>query len=303
MIYRVTHRTLYEYSEPVTISHHAARVEPRTTPTQHLERWDLQIDPEPAVLRSRDDYFGNRLCFFSVQELHQRLEIVAHSVVRLDPGPLPDPKSSPPWERVVEGLREPEPSDRDALNALQFSFESPHVRPSRDLAAWAAPSFPPGRPLLLALTDLNRRIHREFTFDPAATTVSTPLEEVLRQRRGVCQDFTHLALGCLRSLGLAGRYVSGYLRTYRKEDARAFVGADVSHAWFSAFCPGYGWIDFDPTNNLLPRLEHIALAYGRDFSDVSPVTGMIVGGGKHEILVAVTVEPASEPPAPAPAHG
>lgn len=289
MTYRVRHTTLYEYTEPVTVSHHAARLKPRQTPAQRREHWALHIHPRPAVERMRTDYFGNRVCFFTLQEVHQRLEIVAESLVRLDPGPPRVAARSPAWEDVATLLREP--ASPETLEAQQFVFESPHVRPASDLADFAAPSFEAGRPLLEAVLDLNHRIHTDFTFDASATTVATPLEQVLRERRGVCQDFTHLALGCLRSIGLAARYVSGYLRTYRGEEGAGLVGADASHAWLSVFCPGQGWVDFDPTNDLMPGLEHITVAYGRDFSDVSPVCGMIVGGGDHVIRVAVHVEP------------
>lgn len=289
MIYRVRHRTVYEYSEPVTVSHHAARVKPRETRAQHRSDWHLEIDPEPAVRKMRTDYFGNRVCFFSVQELHDRLEILAESQVRIDPGLPPDPDHSPSWQEVAEALRRP--VSAETLEAQQFAFESPYVRPSRELAEFAAPSFTAERPLLDAMLDLNRRIHEEFTFDARATTVATPLETVLRERRGVCQDFTHLGLGCLRSLGLAARYVSGYLRTHRPAGAPDLVGADASHAWLSVFCPGFGWVEFDPTNNLIPGFEHITLAYGRDFADVSPVSGIITGGGEHAVSVAVQVQP------------
>lgn len=290
MKYRVRHRTTYEYEDSVTVSHHAARVKPRETPVQQREFWILRITPEPAVRKMRTDYFGNRVCSFSIQELHRRLDIVAESVVRLESGPGPEPSDSPAWEQVAEVLREP--VSPETLEAQQFVFESPHVRPSPELAAFAAVSFLAGRPVLDATVDLNRRIHSEFTFDAKATTVATPLEQVLRERRGVCQDFTHLALGCLRSLGLAARYVSGYLRTYKSAEQAALIGADASHAWLSVFCPGPGWVDFDPTNNLRPGLDHITVAYGRDFADVSPVSGMIVGGGEHTVQVAVSVEPA-----------
>lgn len=289
MNYRVTHQTVYEYEQPVSVSHHAARLQPRSTAGQRADGWRLDIVPAPAVRTTRTDYFGNRVCFFTIQELHRGLEIMAGSEVRLTPQPAPDPARSPAWEEVAAALREP--GSKEVLEAQQFAFESPHVRPSPELAELAAASFAAGRPLLAAMVDFNRRIHREFTFDPEATTVATPIETVLKERRGVCQDFTHVALGGLRSLGLAARYVSGYLRTYRQADPAALVGADASHAWLSVFCPRHGWVDFDPTNNLMPAAEHIAVAFGRDFSDVSPVTGMIVGGGEHTIRVAVSVEP------------
>lgn len=289
MIYRIRHRTVYEYTEPVTVSHHAARVKPRITDAQHRTEWRLVIQPEPAVRKMRTDYFGNRVCFFSVQELHERLEILAESTVRIEPGLPPEPESSPAWELVSAALREP--VSAETLEAQQFAFESPHVRPSPELAEFAAPSFAADRPLLEAMLDLNHRIHTGFTFDARATTVATPLEKVLRERRGVCQDFTHLGLGCLRSLGLAARYVSGYLRTYRTPGRLDLVGADASHAWLSVFCPGFGWVEFDPTNDLIPGFEHITVAYGRDFADVSPVSGIITGGGEHTVGVAVHVEP------------
>lgn len=294
MIYRIRHRTVYDYSEPVTISHHAARLRPRTTAVQRERGWRLRVSPTPAVDRGRRDYFGNEVSYFTVQELHERLDILSESEVVLEPGPAPELESSPAWEVVAQSLNRPETPEE--FEAQQFTFESPNVRPSRDLAAFAAPCFEPGRPILEAMRDLNERIFREFTFDATATTVATPLEEVLRARRGVCQDFTHLALGCLRSLGLAARYVSGYLRTYRDQaETETFVGADASHAWLSVYAPGVGWVDYDPTNNLLPRMEHITVAFGRDFAEVSPVSGIIVGGGEHRVNVAVKVEPV-EPP-------
>ncbi len=289
MRYRITHRTAYTYSEPVTVSHHASRVEARETPCQENAGSRLTITPEPAVRKNRRDYFGNAVCFFSVQELHERLDILAESLVRREMGSPPSPGRSPPWEEVVARLRSPDAEP--VYDAQQFVFESPYVRPSADLAALAAPSFRAGRPLLEAILDLNRRIYSEFTYDAAATTVATPIEEVLRERRGVCQDFTHLALGCVRSMGLAGRYVSGYLRTRPAPGRPRLVGADATHAWLSVFCPIGGWVDFDPTNNSMPAAEHITVAFGRDFSDVSPVTGILVGGGEHRVTVAVSVEP------------
>lgn len=289
MNYRIRHATVYRYTEAVTASHHAARLEPRFTTTQQREEWSLHVSPEPAVRKMRTDYFGNRVCFFGIQELHQELEIVAESLVRLEPGPPPDLEASPAWEDVAAALLIP--GAAETLEAQQFAFESPHVRRLPSLAGFAQESFGEGRPVLAAVLDLNRRIFEEFTFDPAATTVATPVEQVLEQRRGVCQDFTHLALGCLRSLGLAARYVSGYLRTHPAPGGTALAGADASHAWFSVYCPGHGWVDFDPTNNLMPGVEHITVAYGRDFADVSPVSGIITGGGEHVVDVAVSVTP------------
>jgi transglutaminase-like putative cysteine protease len=175
------------------------------------------------------------------------------------------------------------------VEPYEFVFDSPLLRADPKLAAYARPSFTAGAPLLAAALDLNRRIHADFKYDRVATTVATPLEEVMEKKRGVCQDFAHLAIASLRSLGLAARYVSGYLRTRPPAGKPALVGADASHAWFSVFCPGLGWVDFDPTNNVMAETDHLTLGYGRDFGDVSPISGILTGGGKHEVKVAVTV--------------
>lgn len=294
MIYRITHRTAYDYAEPVTVSHHAARLMPRMTATQKREEFSLTIDPEPAVRKKRTDYFGNRVYFFSIQQLHQQFEVVATSVVELQDSTPPVPTLSPAWEEVAALFRDP--VSPAVVDPYQFCFDSPMLRASPELADYAAGSFPQGTPLLVGALDLTRRIFADFTYDPVATTVATPLEEVWKKRRGVCQDFAHLAIATLRSLGLPARYVSGYLRTRPPEGQPRLVGADASHAWFSVFCPSVGWVDYDPTNNLMPTAEHITVAYGRDFSDVSPLSGIITGGGKHEVKVSVDVEPLPESP-------
>ena len=289
MTYLITHRTLYDYSEPVTVSHHAARVKPRPLRNQRRDDFTLSISPEPGVRKMRTDFFGNRVCFFSIQELHDRLEIVATSRVTVTPETPPAASLSPAWEDVRSEFSDP--VSPEVVEPYQFAFASPMVRNSPELADYARASFAPGVPLLVAALDLNRRIFRDFKYDPVATSVATPLEEVWRSRRGVCQDFAHLAIACLRSLGLPARYVSGYLRTRPPEGKPRMVGADASHAWFSVYCPSIGWVDLDPTNNVQPDEEHITVAYGRDFSDVSPVSGVITGGGRHEVRVAVDVEP------------
>ncbi len=293
MNYRILHRTTYDYSEAVTVSHHAARVEPRHSAQQQRDSFTLTIEPEPAVRNMRTDYFGNRVCFFSIQEIHRRLEIRAESRVSVATTTPPALSLSPPWGRVVELFSDP--VSPEVVEPYQFCFDSPLLRASPELADYARACFPHGTPLLVGVSELNRRIFRDFTYDPVATTVATPLEEVVASRRGVCQDFAHLAIACLRSLGLAARYVSGYLRTRPAAGAGRLIGADASHAWFAVYCPDLGWTEFDPTNNLVPAHEHIAVAYGRDFDDVSPVCGIITGGGKHEVKVAVAVMPAADP--------
>jgi transglutaminase-like putative cysteine protease len=287
MTFEVVHRTLYRYSQPVTVSQHTARVEPRTLPGQIVEQFSLSIEPAPPVRETRDDYFGNRVCFFSIQEVHSRLEIVARSRVKIAAVTPPVLSLSPPWEKVVQLFSDP--VSPEVVEPYEFVFDSPLLRADPKLAAYARPSFTAGAPLLSAVLDLNRRINTDFKYDRVATTVATPLEEVMEKRRGVCQDFAHLAIASLRSLGLASRYVSGYLRTRPPAGKPALVGADASHAWFSVFCPDLGWVDFDPTNNLMPETDHLTLGYGRDFGDVSPISGILTGGGKHDVKVAVTV--------------
>ena len=289
MNYRVTHRTTYEYAEPVAVSHHAARVEPRVTAAQSRADWRIAISPEPAVQVQRPDFFGNRVCFFAIQELHGKMEVTATSVVSVEAHEAPSPALSEPWEQVARRYRDPVAPE--AIKPYQFVFGSPLVQPQPEFAEYARKSFPPGRPLLEGVLDLNRRIHADFAYDPVATTVATPLAEVWEKRRGVCQDFAHFAIACLRSLGLPASYVSGYLRTRPPAGQPRLVGADATHAWFSVHCPSFGWVDFDPTNNCQPSDEHITVAYGRDFSDVSPVMGILTGGGSHVVKVAVDVEP------------
>jgi transglutaminase-like putative cysteine protease len=287
MTCNIVHRTTYGYSAPVTVSQHAARVEPRSLRNQFLEEFSLRIEPEPSVRKTRTDYFGNRICFFSIQEVHSRLEIVAECRVTVAPVTQPVLSLSPRWEQVARLFSDP--VSPEVVEPYEFVFDSPLLRASPALADYARQSFSAESPLLTSVLDFNRRIHADFKYDKIATTVATPLEEVIKNRRGVCQDFAHFGIACLRSLGLAARYVSGYLRTQPSAGRPALIGADASHAWFSVHCPGLGWIDFDPTNNVMPETAHITLAYGRDFNDVSPVSGIITGGGKHNVKAGVTV--------------
>ena len=287
MTYNIIHQTLYDYAAPVAVSHHVARLEPRQTPFQERERFTLKIFPEPALRRARSDYFGNALCLFSIQEAHERLEIVTHSRVTLRTDDTTVGESSLGWEPAAAMFRDP--ISPEVVSPYQFVFDSPQVRTSLELADYARASFGKGATLLAGTRDLTRRIFEDFQYDPKATTIATPTEQVWRNRRGVCQDFAHLAIACLRSLGLPARYVSGYLRTRPPAGKPRLVGADASHAWFSVYCHGVGWVDFDPTNNLRPSSEHITVAIGRDFGDVSPVAGILTGGGEHEVKVSVDV--------------
>jgi transglutaminase-like putative cysteine protease len=288
MNYHITHRTLYEYTAPVSVSHHVARLEPLATATQARESFSLQIFPAPALRKARTDYFGNQLCFFAIQEIHSRLEIITSSRVSVRAEKPARNGSAAPWESVAEMFRDP--VSPEVVEPYQFVFDSPQVRASLALSDYARESFAEGTPLIAGARSLTQRIFQDFKFDPKATTVATPLEEVWETRRGVCQDFAHLGIACLRSLGLPARYVSGYLRTRSPEGTPRLVGADASHAWFAIFSPGTGWVDFDPTNNVQPAEDHITVAYGRDFGDVSPVAGILTGGGRHIVKVAVDVE-------------
>jgi transglutaminase-like putative cysteine protease len=289
MDYRIIHRTTYEYTEPVSVSHHAACLEPRATDAQQCTSFGLEISPTPDVTKVRTDYFGNRLCMFSVQALHQRLRVTARSQVSVIPRTPPVPALSPVWQEVQTRFRDPvSPKDVDPY---EFCLDSPLLVSAPFLADYARLSFPDFTPLLVGARHLTERIYRDFKYDPKATSVATPLAKVWEKKRGVCQDFAHLAIAGLRSLGLSARYVSGYLRTHPPAGKPRLIGADASHAWFSVYCPHNGWVDFDPTNNVLPGDEHITVAVGRDFSDVSPLSGILTGGGEHELKVSVDVEP------------
>jgi transglutaminase-like putative cysteine protease len=298
MIYRVCHETVYDYPREVSVSHNVAHLTARDDVRQTRLHSSLELSVQPAVSQAQRDYFGNPVTMFTIQTPHRHLSVRAENLVQVHPPPLPHPSSSPAWETVCELLRRPR--DPEALAACEFTFDSTFI----PLATWqreyAAPSFPPGRPVLEAVMDLTRRIHDDFTFDACATTTTTPLPDVFALRRGVCQDFAHLEIACLRSLVLAARYVSGYLRTLPPPGQPRLQGADASHAWLSVYCPGAGWVDFDPTNDLIATNEHILLAWGRDFDDVSPIKGVILGGGGHTLHVAVDVVSVDDPERPAP---
>jgi transglutaminase-like putative cysteine protease len=290
MDYKITHTTVYTYTETVPICHNEVHLTPREHPRQARLASRLAVRPQPASIDTQLDYFGNHVSFFTIEVGHERLTVTASSRVRISE-PAPPLPLATPWESIRDRLTNE--ACGPFFEACQFAFDSPHVATSRELAAYAGKSFMPGRPWLDALLDLTRRIHTEFRYDRSATIVSTPLDEVLRLRRGVCQDFAHLEIGCLRSLGLPARYVSGYLVTTPPAGQPRLIGADASHAWVSAFSPDYGWIDVDPTNDQIPSTKHITLAWGRDYSDVAPIKGVFIGGGRHGMSVSVDVAPLS----------
>jgi len=288
MKYRVTHSTQYSYSDPVALCRNEAYLLPRDTLRQKCLMSELRIEPSPSDLRERLDAFGNRVSHFAIQHPHESLNVTALSEVSVSAdSSLFAAANQFSWESVQKRLA----SDRTplTLEALPFLFDSPLAQRSQQLEAYAGPSFPMGRPIGDAAADLMQRIYSDFTYDQESTNISTPLSEIMTIRSGVCQDFAHIGVACLRSIGLAARYISGYIETLPPPGQARLIGADASHAWFSLYAADAGWIDFDPTNNQIPGEQHITVAWGRDFADVSPLRGVALGGGEHNVVVSVDV--------------
>ena len=311
MKYRITHTTQYHYSQAVGLCQNEARLQPRTFGRQYCDSSRFDIMPSPSDFRERLDFFGNRVAYFAIQQAHTQLSLTVISDVTLFPKQqqlgLFDPMS---WEQVRDLLQQAIPALQaqtqsqqgqsqsqvqyqdhapDFFDAQQYLLDSPMIATSPELADYALASFHPNRPLLEVVHDLMSRIYKDFTYDPNFTTIATPLSDVLHFRRGVCQDFAHLAIACLRAYGIAARYVSGYVETLPEPGKQRLVGADASHAWFSVYSPRIGWLDFDPTNNTMPLDQHITLAWGRDYADVTPLKGIALGGGQHTLSVSVDV--------------
>lgn len=290
--YQIFHDTCYHYDSPVSLAQQLAHLWPRECTWQRCTEQQLLISPQPTTRRDELDVFGNPLTRLAFERPHDELQVNARLTVEVLARPLADFNLSPAWEQTRNALTySSQPLSAEMLEACRYRFQSPYVHLKRSFVEFSESCFPPGKPLLLGVQDLMQKIFSEFTFDAEATQVATPLVEVLERRRGVCQDFAHLMLACVRSRGLAARYISGYLLTQPPPGQPRLIGADASHAWVSVFCPVLGWVDFDPTNNVQPALEHITLAWGRDFSDVSPLRGVILGGGSHDPEVRVTVMP------------
>ena len=287
MIYDVSHRTAYAYRKPVLQSQHLVHLAPLEGPRQRVLRHSLLVEPAPSSNTERTDYFGNGMAVMTIDDEHSELVVHARSTVEVWAPDPPMPGLSTPWEQVTAKARRGD-GGLD-VGVLQFVSASPHTRTVAEAIQYARPSFAPGRPILEAALDLTRRIYEDFTFDSTATDISTPVSHVLQERRGVCQDFAHLAITCLRGHGLPARYVSGYLLTYPPPGMEKLQGADASHAWLSVWAPESGWVDFDPTNGVMPSNEHITVAYGRDYDDVSPISGVLLGGSRQAMSVAVDV--------------
>jgi transglutaminase-like putative cysteine protease len=275
--YRITHRTEYDYAGPVRSGYSQLRLLPRDLPGQRCFEAEVSIDPLPDDRHEHVDFFGNRVVYVALQQRHKALSVTARSLVETGErdGPTPLPETT-----------------TEAIEAAHYRLDSPRVTAGPEFAAYAAPSFPAGRPVEEAAVDLCRRIHADFEYKPGRTRADTPPDEVLRTRSGVCQDFAHIGIACLRSLGLPARYVSGYMETVPPPGRERLVGADASHAWFSVLVPGQGWLDVDPTNDQLVNERYIVVGYGRDYGDVAPISGVIfTRGKKNRLTVSVDVVP------------
>ena len=291
MIYRVKHVTAYTYATAVSTSHHELHVLLRGSPQQRIRSESLLVDPAPALRRDRFDWFGNRATHLAIHERHTHLTVTSETELEIVPVPPPAADGGP-WEATRDWVRAG--ADAQARAAAEWVLASPHVELSAAALDFALPSFPPGRPLVEAAKDLMSRLHATLAYDQTATDVSTSVDEVLALGRGVCQDFAHVQIACLRALGLPARYVSGYLSTTPPPGKPRLVGADASHAWLSIRLPDFGalgWLDLDPTNDVVPADRHVTVAYGRDFGDVTPMRGVLLGGGHHQLHVSVDVAP------------
>lgn len=286
MKYRVRHLTEYSYDSKVNSCYNRAHILPRDTLIQSVDTPRVMILPTPTSGSRRTDYFGNRVYHFSIQEPHTSLTIDVSTYITVKPlgnnhGSQLDYGNT--CEQVLQALNYKVPSI-ETIYAREFLLNSPMVRMSQQLQSFAQGCFNPQKPFLTAVMDLTHKIFTDFDFDATVTSISTPVDEVLAHKHGVCQDFAHLAIGCLRSLGYAARYISGYLETLPPPGQQRLVGADASHAWFSVYSPGEGWFEFDPTNDSVPTFQHIVTAWGRDYADVSPLRGVVFGGGRHQKL-------------------
>lgn len=294
MRYRIHHETAYDYASDVLHAHHVLHLVPRPAPFQQCLEHTIRIDPDTYRRRDEIDAFGNAVTHLEFEHAHQKLQVVTQMEVEVHPRPKVFAGHSMPWERLCEELAyHGGYPTRENLEACRFRHESPYVRVKQEFTDYSAECFPAGAPIMECADALMVKLNREFKYCPGATTVGTPVREVLKQRRGVCQDFAHVMIACLRSRGLAARYVSGYLREGPMRDANAApaaVGVGASHAWVAVFSPPFGWLEFDPTNDIIVGTGHIAVAWGRDFGDVSPLHGVLLGGADHKMEVSVTVE-------------
>ena len=278
MKYTIQHKTAYSYLEPVSLCHNIARLVPRDTPEQTCTNTAIHISPKPDRINEYVDFFGNKVIYFSIEKEHWELTVQVISEVERTP--IIEPEGSLEWQ----------PRSEDLLDIKQYLFQTPMTVWDDEILEFARKSLSPGRPVFEAALELTKRIFTDFEYKPGYTTISTPLSVVMKQRKGVCQDFTHLAIACLRAVGLPARYVSGYIETLSPEGVEKLIGVDASHAWFSVYIPERGWTDFDPTNNCLVSDQHITIGWGRDYADIAPLEGIILSSGSHELTVSVDVK-------------
>lgn len=292
MIFDLTHITEYKYNAPVSYCHNIATLRPRDSVGQKLLSYNIKILPEPTEISERLDFFGNYITRFSIQTEHKKLVVKNTSKVERNYGPYRDTFYSDKCKSVTlnQALALLNSIQPEILNAKQYVLESIFIRNTGEqFKAYAEQSFTPGRSVFDAAFELMQRIYIDFKFVPGFTSVSTPIDEVMGEKKGVCQDFAQIAIACVRAIGLPARYVSGYIETVSPEGKEKLVGADASHAWFAVFIPGFGWVDFDPTNNQIPSDQHIVVGWGRDYYDVPPLKGVVYGSGKSELKVAVDI--------------
>lgn len=286
MLYSITHTTTYLYHEQVSLCHNIAMLAPRNTATQICQSSNIIISPLPEVLDTHIDFFGNKAIYFVVEQEHDTLSVTVSSVIEKLPAPCNTPISTTSWETAREILQH---STGGFINEKQFIAATDITFPTAAISDYAAVSFTSGQPLYNAVYHLMQRIFTDFKFTPGFTTISTPLSTVMKERKGVCQDFAHLAISCMHAMGLPAKYVSGYIETLAPEGKEKLTGVDASHAWFSVFIPDMGWVDFDPTNNKIPDEQYITVGWGRDYFDIVPLKGVIMSSNTHEMMVSVDV--------------
>jgi transglutaminase-like putative cysteine protease len=295
MLYQVSHTTNYKYDVGATFSHNMATIKPKDMLGQTVVEYHIDISPTPTQFSEKIDFFGNTITRFSIQEHHKELKVTAFSKILKDHTLSPDINKSEKEKSIslIEGLKVLKDQETELLDVKQFMLESILIANiSEEIRAYSEESFKPNRPIFEAAFELMQRIFIDFEFNPNVTNVATPIHEVIKNKKGVCQDFAQIAIACARAVGLPARYVSGYIETLPPPGKEKLVGTDASHAWFSVYIPTFGWVDFDPTNNQIPKNQHIIVAYGRDYYDVPPLKGVIYSSGKNKMKVAVDIRPA-----------
>jgi transglutaminase-like putative cysteine protease len=285
--FSITHTTEYNYYVPVSLCHNIVKLLPRNTGSQLCKHTEIKIHPRPDVLDEYEDFYGNRVIYFAIQQEHKSLTVTVKSEVAKQAATSPEFNwySSTPWEEIKQLVQE----TNGFLDARQYIATTALTDFNEDIRNYAQKSFTPVKPVYDAVLDITGRIFNDFAFKPGFTTITTPAVDAFKAHKGVCQDFAHLAIACVKSVGLPARYVSGYLETLPPEGQEKLVGVDASHAWFSVFIPGMGWMDFDPTNNMVPGNQHITIGWGRDYTDICPLKGVILSSGPHELHVSVDV--------------